>query len=68
MSRVPKEGEEMLVCAKCNQQLRPKKNGVEFIETSQGEPIRLYSADLWECQSCGAEMLYTSHGQSPISE
>lgn len=58
----------MIVCAKCNRAMRPKKNGTSFIEMAQDRPYKLWMADLWECQDCGAQILYTSPLQRPISE
>ena len=58
----------MIVCAKCNQALRPKKNSVAFIEMGGNRPYKLWSADLWQCQDCGAEVLYTDPRQKPIAE
>ena len=58
----------MIVCAKCNRAMRPKKNGVAFVEMAQDRPYKLWAADLWQCQDCGAEMLYTDSRQTPIAE
>ncbi len=58
----------MIVCAKCNQQLRPKKNGVAFVELSGNKPYKLWDADLWECQTCGTLILYTGALQKPVAE
>lgn len=58
----------MLVCAQCNQAMRPKKNGAPFVEMAGDRPYKLWDADLWECQGCGAEVLYTAPAQQPIAE
>jgi hypothetical protein len=58
----------MIVCAKCNRAMRPKENGVSFVEMAQDRPYKLWAADLWECQDCGAQVLYSSSAQSPIAE
>lgn len=58
----------MIVCAKCNRALRPKKNGVPFVEMAEDRPYKLWMADLWECQDCGAMMLHTSPSQQPVAE
>jgi hypothetical protein len=58
----------MLVCANCNRGMRPKKNGTSFIEMAQDRPYKLWMADLWECQDCGAQVLHTAPTQKPISE
>ena len=58
----------MIVCANCNRAMRPKKNGTSFIELFQDRPYKLWMADLWECQDCGAQVLHTSPMQMPIAE
>jgi hypothetical protein len=58
----------MIVCANCNRAMRPKKNGTAFIEMAQARPYKLWMADLWECQDCGAQVLYTAPMQTPIAE
>ncbi len=58
----------MIVCAKCNREMRVKKNGVSFVEMAQDRPYKLWMADLWECKDCGAQVLYTSPTQRPVAE
>lgn len=58
----------MIVCASCNRAMRPKKNGVPFVELAGEEPYKLWMADLWECQDCHASVLHTSPSQRPIAE
>lgn len=58
----------MFVCAKCNRAMRPKKNGFPFVELAQDRPYKLWYGDLWECQDCGAEIVYTAWSQQPIAE
>ena len=58
----------MIVCVKCNREMRPKQNGASFIEMAGNEPYKLWMADLWECQECGAQILYTNTLQSPIAQ
>lgn len=58
----------MIVCANCNRAMRPKKNGAPFVEMAQDRPYKLWMADLWECQDCGAQVLHTSPLQHPIAE
>ena len=65
----------MLVCVHCSQQMRPKKNSVEFVETarlsgrtSDQSPYKLWSGDLWECQRCGSQIVFTDSRQTPIAE
>lgn len=58
----------MIVCAKCNRAMRPKKNGVSFVEMAGANPYKLWMADLWACQDCGSEVLYTGPMQKPVAE
>jgi uncharacterized protein with PIN domain len=58
----------VLICAYCNRALRPKKNGTSFVELAQDRPYKLWMADLWECQDCGAQILYTNALQKPVAE
>jgi len=58
----------MFVCANCNRGMRPKKNGTSFVEMAGDRPYKLWMADLWECQDCGAQVLYTAPTQLPIAE
>lgn len=59
----------MIVCCKCNQQMRPKQNGVYFIEVLENgiTPYKLWSGDLVECQNCGTEII-TGIAMHPIAE
>jgi hypothetical protein len=62
----------MFVCVACNRQMRPQKNGFEFVELVPGcgvdRPYRLWSGDLWACQDCGARIIHTDPRQTPIAE
>ena len=58
----------MIVCAKCNRAMRPKKNGTAFVEMAEDRPYKLWMADLWECQDCGSQILYTDPRQKPVAE
>jgi len=65
----------MIVCVKCNRQMRPKKNGFEFVELARmnsfdddQSPYKVWSGDLWECQDCGQQIIHTDPRQQPISE
>lgn len=58
----------MIVCANCNRAMRPKKNGTAFTEMAQERPYKLWMGDLWECQDCKAQVIYSSERQSPIAE
>jgi hypothetical protein len=58
----------MIVCANCNRAMRPKKNGAAFVEMAGDRPYKLWMADLWECQTCGAQVLHTDSRQKPVAE
>jgi hypothetical protein len=65
----------MFVCVECNRQMRPKKNGFEFIEfarmnghADEQSPYKVWSGDLWECQDCGLQIVHTDSRQTPVSE
>lgn len=58
------------ICVKCHTFFRPKKNGFYFLEgmplkgalpglaePDRWMPYKIWSADLWECQSCGTEIV-----------
>ena len=67
--------QNVFVCVQCNRQMRPKKNGFEFLEMAQmngqsaeQSPYKLWMGDLWECQDCGQQIVYTDAGQTPIAE
>lgn len=57
------------VCVRCQAQYLPKRLGLIVIETTgdQPKPLRAWSADMYGCPICGAEIL--SHfGHEPIME
>lgn len=52
----------------CGRFLRVKQNSVtveELLET--GEPYKLWSADLFACEDCGAETI-AGFGRAPLAE
>jgi hypothetical protein len=52
----------------CGRFLRVKKNSVTVEElTEDGQPYKLWDADLWECPECGVEII-AGFGQGPIAE
>ena len=57
----------MKVCAKCKVVLRCKENDVGAIECADFGPYQLWSADLWECPTCGAAVL-VGFGARPIAQ
>jgi len=56
------------VCAKCQVELRPKKNGVGALEmAANGAAVAIYDVDLWSCPICALDVLL-GFGSKPISE
>ena len=52
----------------CGRFMRVKRNSVtveELLET--GEPYKLWDADLYVCDDCGAEVI-TGFGRAPLAE
>jgi len=48
--------------------MRPKKNSVTVEElTEDGQPYKLWDADLYECPECGVEII-VGFGSGPIAE
>ena len=69
------------ICVPCQRFFRPKKNGFYFLEgmpickgaaaggsePEKWEPYKIWAADQWECEGCGA-LILTGFGQDPIAE
>lgn len=69
------------ICVPCERYMRPKKNGVWFVEGMPSEncaapgkaeadkwrPYKLWSGDLWACPDCGAEII-VGVGWEPLRE
>ena len=55
------------VCARCQVELYPKKNGVGAIAMGDSGPEAIYDADLWRCPNCGLEVVL-DFGNKPIRE
>jgi hypothetical protein len=69
------------MCVPCQRFFRPRRNGVRVLEskplgsrpepgTSQADrwvPYKVWSADLWECQGCGAQIV-SGWGHGPMSQ
>jgi hypothetical protein len=54
------------VCVKCETDMRPKKNGVYVLDHAKViGPYKLWSADLWVCPACEAEVV-VGFGNSPM--
>jgi len=48
---------DMRICAKCEVEFRPKKNGVHLVEMATFGPVAIWQADLWACPECDAEIV-----------
>lgn len=57
----------MIFCLKCQAQYLTAKLGVFVIDKSQGQPSRVWRADLLECPLCSHQML-AHFGHEPIME
>lgn len=56
------------VCVACSTFMVPAKNGVLVEECmDDGAPYKLWRADLYECRTCGHEII-TGWGARPIAE
>jgi hypothetical protein len=53
------------VCAKCNQQMKPLKNGVCVEEHASFGLYRIWMADAYECEQCGATVI-TGFAEYPL--
>lgn len=58
-----------ITCVKCEIEMSPKKNDVPFLETTglEKKPYRLWSADLWWCELCGAQVVH-GYSKKPLME
>jgi ribosomal protein L37AE/L43A len=56
----------MLICVKCQLQMRVKKNGFPLVAMAGRDAYQLWSSDLWECPSCGASI--ANPATTPIAE
>lgn len=50
------------VCVPCMKEFKPLKNGVVVEDVAD----RLWAADLWECQGCGAQVI-TGFSREPVA-
>lgn len=56
------------VLCRCGTFMRPKTNSVTVEELTQDRrPYKLWSADLYACEDCGAEVI-TGFGREPLVE
>jgi len=59
------------VCANCEIELKPLRNGVYVVEMfgDTPAPYKIWHADLWGCTNCGARIVpMQSYGKAPLAE
>jgi hypothetical protein len=55
------------VCVTCCRDMMVEKNGVPFVEKGlNNRPYKLWEADKWRCQGCGAQVL-VGFGTHPVA-
>lgn len=56
------------ICAKCETEMRPERNGMVTVTHSQNppQPYEIYMGDLWKCPVCGVEIV-TGFPMHPIA-
>ena len=52
------------VCVPCKTEMRPDKNGVPYVQTSDGRATNVWDSDRWRCLKCGTTIL-TGFGKIP---
>jgi len=59
----------MIVCVRCQRIMRPRKNGVPFVELLEDgmTPYKLWESDQWECEDCGTSVLHVDSRQNPLA-
>ena len=55
------------VCVQCAVEFRCDKNGVPYVEMSDGHPYKVWDSDRWRCPSCGTTIL-SGFGMRPYLE
>jgi len=53
------------VCALCQMELRPEKNGVGILDMADFGPLQIWDADLWKCPSCQMKII-AGFGHNPV--
>ena len=53
------------VCAPCQVEMHPEKNGVGVLDMADYGPVNLWDADLWECPKCGHQIV-SGFGNNPL--
>ena len=57
----------MPICARCEVEYRPEKNGIWLCVHADFGPYKIWSADLLKCPRCG-HLLISGYGRSAVSE
>jgi hypothetical protein len=56
------------VVCQCGRIMRPQRNNVTVEELLEnGDPYRLWAADLWACEECGTRVI-TGFAKLPLAE
>ena len=54
------------VCAACQVEMHPERNGVGVLDMADYGPVNLWDADLWECPKCHFQIV-SGFGDSPVA-
>jgi len=54
------------VCAACQVEMHPERNGVGVLDMADYGPVNLWDADLWECPKCRHQIV-SGFGGNPIA-
>jgi len=46
------------ICASCEIEYRPEKNGIRVCEHASFGPYKIWQADLWKCPKCGHLLIH----------
>ena len=53
------------ICAQCQVELKPEKNGIGVLDMADFGPLQIWEADVWKCPSCLREII-VGFGHNPI--
>ena len=65
-SLIKYKGYHCPVCAACQTEMHPERNGVGVVDYADYGPVNLWEADLWECPKCHIQIV-VGFGDYPIS-
>lgn len=57
------------ICVKCSVEFKIEKNSVMVVEmfSDPPQPYKIWSADMWKCPTCGAEII-AGFGHQAVAE